>query len=610
MLRTRSRTAHAPRSSSRPPRAVGALFLSLALAVPVGAAAAAPAAESGSGDEAVSADATSTRGPSSVDWGECPEGWQFPGEAPEEFRFSCATFTVPLDHDRPRGAKIDLALRRLEAGDPDRRIGTLFLNPGGPGGSGVDFVGVAWALYSPEVLERFDIVGFDPRGVARSNPLVCFKSFEQIDRVFAGVPPFPVNRKQADVIDRVLDRYTDICDRRGGPIMDHMSTANVARDMDLMRRAVGDRRLTYAGYSYGSQLGTVYANLFPGKVRALIVDGVLDPIASTTGRSAAERKRDPFSTRLDSHVGARQTLQQFFTLCSEAGPQACSLAAYPDPEQVYADVAAELRRGPVNFPDGAGGVFAVTYQDLVGFSLGTMYSPFGWEFLADVVTELASIIGLEAAASTPSDATAQARVAERLLAAREPMTQTFEGFEGVSCSDSINPRSRDAWFSAGRRADREASYFGSLWTWASAACADWPGADGDRYLGPWSAKTSNSVLVIGNLYDPATAYSGALTVDKLLPRSRLLTLDGWGHTSLAVSSCVDGHVSTYLVTGRVPAAGTHCASDFVPFEPLPEAQARGADASRDQARRDARQIIIERLPSGGQVPGVAVVPAG
>jgi hypothetical protein len=241
----------------------------------------------------------------------------------------------------------------------------------------------------------------------------------------------------------------------------------------------------------------------------------------------------------------------------------------------------------------------VTYQDLVGISLGTFYSASGWESLADLVTELATAIGVEAAASPPSDATRQARVVEQVRAAREPMPQTFEAFDGVSCSDSVNPKSRDAWFSAGRRADREAAYFGSLWTWATAACADWPGADGDRYLGPWTAKTSNSVLVIGNLYDPATAYSGAVIVDKLLPRSRLLTLDGWGHTSLAVSSCVDGHVGTYLLTGRVPAAGTHCDSDIVPFEPEPEAGARGSDALREQARRDARQIVIDALPSGG-----------
>src|SRR3954447_5612335 len=202
-------------------------------------------------------------------------------------RFECAVAQVPLDYDRPRGEAISIALTRLPATDPTRRLGSLFLTPRGPGGSGVDFVLFAGPpLYTPEARARFDLVGFDPRGSMRSTPLRCFDSPEQ----WPQFPPavFPITRAQEQqqiAFDRTLDRA---CAQRGGPIRDHMSTANAARDLDVLRDLVGDDKLTYAGVSYGSYLGVTYANLFPGRVRALVVDGVLDPIAWSTGRSAAE----------------------------------------------------------------------------------------------------------------------------------------------------------------------------------------------------------------------------------------------------------------------------------------------------------------------------------
>ena len=248
-----------------------------------------------------------------LDWGSCASQ----GEGLEAFQ--CTTAVVPLDYDRPKGRQITLALARLPASDPSRRIGSLFLNPGGPGGSGVDFLfGAGPFLYSDEVRARFDLVGFDPRGVIRSTPLRCFDSLEEAE---AGLAPiaFPYTREEERVWIRADRTLARACAERGGPILDHMSTANVARDLDLLRRAVGDAKLTYAGYSYGSYLGTTYANLFPGKVRALVVDGVLDPVAWATGRGDQARTL-PFSTRLRSAKGAYQTLQEFLRLCDVGGP--------------------------------------------------------------------------------------------------------------------------------------------------------------------------------------------------------------------------------------------------------------------------------------------------
>ena len=218
----------------------------------------------------------------------------------------------------------------------------MFLNPGGPGGSGVDYTVFAGPdLYTPEVRARFDLVGFDPRGIARSTALRCFGSPRQWDPAFPEVA-FPLTSGELDAWI-TADRYlVDACDRRGGSIIDHMATADVARDMDRLRAAVGDDQLTYAGVSYGSYLGVTYANLFPNRVRAVVVDGVLDPIAWSTGRGN-EAATLPFSTRLQSDVGAQATLNEFFRLC-DAGGANCAFSG--DAATRYAALASRAAREP------------------------------------------------------------------------------------------------------------------------------------------------------------------------------------------------------------------------------------------------------------------------
>jgi pimeloyl-ACP methyl ester carboxylesterase len=179
------------------------------------------------------------------------------------FPFECAQATVPLDYREPNSEVILIAMIRLPAADPAHKIGSIFFNPGGPGGSGVDFIrGAGPFLYTDEVRARFDLVSFDPRGIARSTQLRCFDSADEWEPYFTPFS-FPITPEE-DAIWRAADLYlVDACARRGNSIINHMSTANAARDLDMLRRAVGDEKLTYVGYSYGSFLGVTYANLFP-----------------------------------------------------------------------------------------------------------------------------------------------------------------------------------------------------------------------------------------------------------------------------------------------------------------------------------------------------------
>jgi pimeloyl-ACP methyl ester carboxylesterase len=491
-----------------------------------------------------------TAGPGKIAWSKCYS--QF---GP----FECGTVQVPLDYDQPNGTTISLAVVRLPATDLAHRIGSLFLNPGGPGGSGVDYTVEAGPfLYTPEVRAKFDLVGWDPRGTNRSTALRCFGTDKQWGPAFTPFS-FP-STPEEEQIWMNADLFVDAsCAQRGGRIGDHMSTANNARDLDVLRQAVGDEKLNYAGVSYGTMIGQTYANMFPNNVRAMIIDGVLDPIAWTTG--SGDGSTVPFSTRLRSDAGARDTLNEFFRLC-DAGGENCAFA--PDSAARFAALGVQLKAHPlqVTVPDGSTG--EVNYSNLIGMTLGAMFDSSSWEDFAHALADL------EAQASA-------ATLGVRLQRFWKPLNlyitkrgfphyrDFLESFPAVACSDSDNPHSYSAWSTNGAAADASFGYFGRIWTWASSICAAWPTSDSDRYMGPWNDTTANPVLVIGNLFDPATRYQGAVTASNLLPNSRLLTVHGWGHTSLFLSSCADEVQTRYLVDLALPDVGTVCEQDHVPF---------------------------------------------
>ena len=499
--------------------------------------------------------------------------------------FECGQVQVPLDHDDPDGTAISIALVRLPAADPTRRIGSLFLNPGGPGGSGVDFALFGGPiLFGSELRARFDLVGFDPRGIARSTALRCFGTSRQWFPFFTPFA-FPVTPDE-EAAWAAGDRFlADACAQRGSRIIDHMATADVARDLDLLRQAVGDEQLTFVGYSYGSYLGVTYANLFPENVRAVVVDGVLDPIAWSTG-APGEGSTVPFSTRLRSDAGAAATLEEFFRLCDAGGPR-CAFSG--DAAARFAALAAQLQSAPIPIVNPvSGAIFLFDYSALIANALGAMYDSFSWPAFAGFL----AFLDAQADPATLGLALGALWEQEGFITKRGFPTyrNSIEGFPGVACSDSVNPTSHAAWSAAADAAEAQFGYFGRIWTWVSSPCAPWPGVDADRYLGPFNRLTSSPLLVVGTTFDPATRYEGSVTVSNLMPNSSLLTVHGWGHTSLLLSACGEQAIAAYLLTGATPPVGTVCEQDLVPFT-----AAAAAAATPPPGEIAARQFLRSNL---------------
>jgi len=472
---------------------------------------------------------------------------------------------VPLDYDRPHGASTSLALARVPAAAGADKVGSVFVNPGGPGGSGVDFVRLGFGeSLAAQLLGRFDVIGFDPRGVSQSDPIQCFDSSEAQGEYFDAAPYiFPQNLGEEAQYFEVYSGLADQCLNREQPITAHMSTADVARDLDLLRRAVGDEALSYLGFSYGSFLGTTYANLFPDKVRALVIDGVLDPRLWSSGTQF-----------ISDRVATQEEFDEFLRLCDAAGSD-CALSGPAGAASRYWDLADALRRSPLPFDDS----FAYTYEILIADTLGAMYVPELWggpQGFAQLFASLAD------AALGDEMALAQAiEVANTLaeLFASEPKEYDNGGdaFYGNHCADAEYPAAMGEYGSLGSFS-ADGSAFGPLWWWNTATgCADWPVA-ADRYAGPWTATTAAPVLVVGNFFDGVTDYAGAIASSELLGGSRLLSYAGWGHTAFDRNGCVTDYVVDYLLDGALPPEGTVCPANANPFVPpaVVEATPEGA----------------------------------
>jgi pimeloyl-ACP methyl ester carboxylesterase len=467
-----------------------------------------------------------------LNWQPC--GDQFPG-------FECTVAAVPLDYDQPRGATTNLALARKPATDKAHRIGSLFINPGGPGGSGFNFALGFGNRLSADLNGRFDIVGFDPRGIGRSDPLHCFASGDDENAFFNGLPVFPYQRAQERPYFNQLRSLPNECFARDATIARHMSTADVARDLDLLRQAVGDKKISYLGFSYGTFIGNTYANLFPNNIRALVIDGVLDPRLWSSGWQI-------LSDRTNTALEFNDMLKQ----CDAAGP-ACAFASKEGSAARWEKLASTIHDHPLDL--GGGNLY--TYDMLINDAVGAMYQPEGW----------GGPDGFGAFLDQLADAAVGNNVAAKSL--RRPATREadypngFDAYNGNVCADTEFPAEFGAYSAIGKFAEA-GSRFGPLWWWGNAACANWP-VNADRYTGPWRTRTSAPVLVVGNFFDGVTSYAGAQASNRLLEGSRLLSYAGWGHTAYGRSACVTAHVDSYLLAGTLPAVGTVCPANPNPF---------------------------------------------
>ncbi len=325
-----------------------------------------------------------------IAWGTC-------GTDPKLKPFQCATVEVPTDYDNPHGPTTTIALTRLPAGDPAHKVGTLFTNPGGPGGSGVDLVQQAGQqIYTPEVRAKFDILGFDPRGVSRSDPATCYPTAAEESEALANDPAFPVTAKEERQFIISAAKQAINCRITSPDRLAHYSTANVARDMDLLRQAVGDEKLSYVGYSYGTYLGATYAKLFPNKVRALVLDGTLSP----EWYSGSNGDPNPVGVRLKQGEGAYDTYEQFLAECKKAAAN-CALNALGDPRTVVESTLERLKTQPVKVPLPDGSTLTVTYAVAVAMTFSNLYDPIGYPALAQTWAELAGQNRAKAAARAP-----------------------------------------------------------------------------------------------------------------------------------------------------------------------------------------------------------------
>jgi pimeloyl-ACP methyl ester carboxylesterase len=478
----------------------------------------------------------------------------------------CATAELPLDYNDPRGATVKLALLRIKAKDPRHRLGTIFVNPGGPGDSARDWTVLLPQGLPPAILDRFDIVGVDPRGVGGSTQVRCFAT--KAEQIRAEAPltaaPFPDTPAQQRSWIRAARALGRACSITARPIVSEMSTTEDALDMDVLRRAVGDRKLTYFGESYGSYLGEVYANMFPGRVRAVAIDGIVDPQALVGPPATADV---PTFDRIGSAAASYRALHELLELCQRAGRPRCSFASV-NTQARFDRLASRLRARPLRLAAPRIKATTFTYANLITYTEQWLHDPSGYRGLFADLTDLARL-------TAPGGAgPGRAAVVRRFLR-RHPAAAPGPGYDnlleaesGVLCTDGLHAADAASWPAAAAAADRRAKYFGAYFAWITDQCArnTWTAQDEDVYRGPFDRRTAAPVLVIGNWWDPATSYDSAVKVARLLPSSRLVSSDSWGHEAAGTSACVDNTLWDYLIHPLAPAPKiTRCRGDVQPF---------------------------------------------
>jgi pimeloyl-ACP methyl ester carboxylesterase len=439
--------------------------------------------------------------------------------------FQCAGLRVPVDWSRPSGPALTLALVRRPATDPGDRIGSLVLNYGGPGESGVAALRATYGRLPAVVRARFDVVSFDPRGTGASRPVRCVDD-AVLDQGFA-LPPAPATDAEMEAVRDWNARFALACRLRVGGFAGQIGTRNVARDLDALRAALGDAKLTYVGYSYGSVLGQVYAQMYPDHVRAAVLDG--PPDYSLTNDAYEHGQAQGFSRALDA----------FLSWCATQG---CAYTHGAAPRDAFDALDSRVTASPsgrLNATTFEAGVFATLYDESRG-----------WPLLADSLARLANGDGSEVLS-----------LADGYLGRNPDGTYSpiVQANAVINCLDRPVPAaSVTAELAQIAAFARELPPFGG--SFAVSGCPGMPQpAPGDA-LGSLAVTTAPPIVVVGTTGDPATPYAGAQTVARAITGSRLLTYESTEHTAYgsARSTCVDDFVDGYLLDGTLPPDGATC----------------------------------------------------
>jgi pimeloyl-ACP methyl ester carboxylesterase len=485
------------------------------------------------------ADASSSRtdSPDTIAWQSCPG-------VPDK-NIQCAQVQVPLDWARPAGPKISLAVARHLASKPEERIGSLFVNYGGPGVAGVPIVKEAGDDFDKLGGGRFDVVGWDPRGTGESTHVRCFESTKSMEQFWGEDWTIPTTLPDTWLYVTKTIEFAQRCAAMSGSLLEHVSTEDTVRDLDYLRQLVGDSQLTYRGLSYGTFLGETYVNMFPQLVRAVILDANIDPVPFTTSVEAA---------MLSSGSDTDLVFEKFLSLCQQAGPLHCKLAGGDVTARVN-KLLARLRQGPIPAPR-APAPHELRYGDLLIGLWTSLGGPSHWPQLADDLNQAADGDGSNLAISFSQQ--------------RTGIQQSLISATALQCADKplLPLGSVLTWPQVMQRLTAT-NFLGTVegwWLWAP--CASWQARSSERYTGPWTATTANPILVIGNRFDPRTRYANSVVASQRLGNAALLTLEGYGHTSdVDPSACIDEAVTNYLITKTTPPTGTVCQPNHAPFDP-------------------------------------------
>jgi pimeloyl-ACP methyl ester carboxylesterase len=464
--------------------------------------------------------ATATPAPSTVKWSSCGGGFQ------------CGTVTVPLDYAHPDAGTIDIALNRKPATDPANRIGFVLTNPGGPGASGIQFLqGEASSMQN--LNRRFDLVGFDPRGIGQSAPVRCATGPEE--DAYNALDSVLDDPQEKAALIQADKNFAAGCMQRSARVLPFVDTPSAAKDIDLIRQALGDAKLTYLGFSYGTFLGQTYAHLFPTHVRALALDGVVDPALSANDLLLAQL------------IGFQRNLDAFLADCNsrKSSSRSCMYGVSGDPATKLQALMTRVDTSPIPVGDRA----LTRSLAVTGVLLG-LYNQSFWPTLDVALT-----------ATDRGDGSILLRLADIYLARNSDGTydnETDANF-AVNCLDRPVPTDVATYDQLGSVFAQASPLFGPSFQYSNLGCAYWP-VKPTGHAGPLTADGAPPILLIGGTDDPATPYAWAQSVSRQLAGSVLLTRNGNGHTSYDASACAHAAIDDYLINLTLPAPGTICSN--------------------------------------------------